>query len=157
VLKKRIVFLGIFLALVLALSVSAVGSAEPAPSQGVVKLWAFYDKDVNAYPTGWTYLDPVITGPMDWQQDSPWLPFPSPHYQLYRGTWGSDAMGALIQEGDFGPGVAEIPLADGLYWVVLSAPPGAWQLWARDTETDCVVSRTFEVSCARGASCHFGP
>ena len=155
--KKKVLFIGIFLALALALSVSAVGSAEPTSSQSVVKLWAFYDKDVNAYPTGWTYLDPVITGPMDWQQDSPWLPFPSPHYQLYRGTWGSDAMGALIQEGDFGPGVAEIPLADGLYWVVLSAPPGAWQLWARDTETDCVVSRTFEVSCARGASCHFGP
>jgi len=126
--KKKVLFVGLFLALALALSVSAVGSAEPASSQGVVTLWAFYDKDVNAYPTGWTYLDPVITDPMDWQQDSPWLPFPSPHYALYGGTWGSDAMGALIQEGDFGPGVAEIPLADGLYWVVLSAPPGGWQL-----------------------------
>jgi hypothetical protein len=129
VFKKRVVFLGIFLALVLALFVSAAGATDaPAAAQPTVKLWAFYDKDVNAYPTGWWYLDPVITDPMDWQQDSPWLPFPSPHYALYGGTWGSDTMGALIQEGDFGPGVAEIPLADGLYWVVLSAPPGDWQL-----------------------------
>jgi len=129
VFKKRVVFLGIFLALVLALSVSAAGAADaPSAAQPTVKLWAFYDKDVNAYPTGWTYLDPVITDPSAWQQDSDWLPFPSPHYALYGGTWGSDTMGALIQEGDFGPGVAEIPLADGLYWVVLSAPPGDWQL-----------------------------
>ena len=81
--KKKALFVGLFLAL--ALSVSAVGSAEPAPSQGVVKLWAFYDKDVNAYPTGWQYLHPVITDPMDWQQDSPWLPFPSPHHIPERG------------------------------------------------------------------------
>jgi len=129
VIKKRIVFLGIFLALALALSVSAAGATDaPAAAQPTVKLWAFYDKDVNAYPTGWTYLEPVITDPSAWQQDSDWLPFPSPHYALYGGTWGSDTMGALIQEGDFGPGVAEIPLADGLYWVVLSAPPGGWKL-----------------------------
>lgn len=127
-LQKRIVFVGIFLALVLALSVSAAGATDTPASQPTVKLWVFYDKDVNAYPTGWTYLDPVITNPMDWQQDSPWLPFPSPHYALYGGTWGSETMGALIQEGDFGPGVAEIPLADGLYWVMLSAPPGNWKL-----------------------------
>jgi len=129
VFKRRIVFLGIFLAMALALCVSAAGATDaPAAAQPTVKLWAFYDKDVSAYPTGWTYLDPVITDPSAWQQDSDWLPFPSPHYALYGGTWGSDTMGALIQEGDFGPGVAEIPLADGLYWVVLSAPPGNWQL-----------------------------
>ena len=127
--KKKVLFLGIFLAMALALCVTAAGATDaPAASQPTVKLWAFYDKDVNAYPTGWWYLDPVITDPMGWQQDSPWLAFPSPHYALYGGTWGSETMGALVQEGDFGPGVAEIPLADGLYWVVLSAPPGNWSL-----------------------------
>ena len=126
--KKKVLFIGLFLALAAALSVSAAGATDTPAAQPTVKLWAFYDKDVNAYPTGWTYLDPVITDPAAWQQDSPWLSFPSPHYQLYSGTWGSDTMGALIQEGDFGPGPAEIPLADGLYWVVLSAPPGNWQL-----------------------------
>ena len=126
--KKKVLFIGLFLALAAALSVSAAGATDTPAAQPTVKLWAFYDKDVNAYPTGWTYLDPVITDPAAWQQDSPWLSFPSPHYQLYSGTWGSDTMGALIQEGDFGPGPAEIPLADGLYWVMLSAPPGSWSL-----------------------------
>jgi hypothetical protein len=128
-LKKKVLFLGIFLAMALALCVTAAGATDaPAASQPTVKLWAFYEKDVNAYPTGWEYLGPVISNPMDWQQDSSWLPFPSPHYALYGVTWGSAIMGALIQEGDFGPGEAEIPLADGLYWAVLSAPPGDWQL-----------------------------
>jgi len=90
--RKKIFFIGVFLAMALALCVTAAGATDaPAAAQPTVKLWAFYDKDVNAYPTGWQYLDPVITDPMDWQQDSPWLPFPSPHYAVYGGTFGSDA------------------------------------------------------------------
>ena len=125
---KTLLFLGLFALVTVALSGLVVGAETPSGDLPTVKLWAFYDKDVNGYPTGWTYLDPVITDPMDWQQDSPWLSFPSPHYRLYGTTWGSNVPGALVQEGDFGPGVAEIPLADGAYIVQLSAPPGGWQL-----------------------------
>ncbi len=104
---KTLLFLVLFGLLTVALSGPMVGAETSSGDLPTVKLWAFYDKDVNGYPTGWAYLDPVITDPMDWQQDSPWLPFPSPHYRLYSTTWGSNALGALVQ---------------------LSAPPGDWQL-----------------------------